>query len=118
MNVDGEEEILNYQIVPCNGVKLCSQSSDGCNFVSAVKEMIQCPDHCLFRVLRGCSFPYVSDQLLESAIIGHFYSDECHSFELRVINVKQQGRDDCGLFAVTFAVDLCFGKDLFTTTRK
>ena len=41
MDVDGEEEILNYRIVPCNGVKLCSQSSDGCNFVSAVKEMIR-----------------------------------------------------------------------------
>ena len=43
MDVDGEE-ILNYRIVPCNGVKLCSRSSDGCNFVLAVK-MRWCPDH-------------------------------------------------------------------------
>lgn len=43
-DVNGQEEILNYRITPCRGVKLCSHT-EGCEFVCATKDRRRCPDH-------------------------------------------------------------------------
>ena len=43
-DVNGQEEILNYCIIPCKGVKLCSHT-EGCEFVCATKDRRRCPDH-------------------------------------------------------------------------
>lgn len=43
MNVDGADEDIVYRIVPCGGVKLCSQES--CQYVVSTRETKPCPDH-------------------------------------------------------------------------
>lgn len=35
MLVDGSEEVMNYRIIPCGGVKLCGRHNEGCTYVAA-----------------------------------------------------------------------------------
>ena len=57
MSVDGVMEMVNYKIVPCNGVKLCSNHSDGCGYISAVKETRRCPQHPESQLVRSGPCP-------------------------------------------------------------
>lgn len=45
MNVDGVEEMMNYHLVPCGGVKLCAKHSEGCLYAIAKREKTKCPAH-------------------------------------------------------------------------
>ena len=45
MNVDGAEEMMNYRLVPCGGVKLCAKHSEGCSYTIAKREKTKCPTH-------------------------------------------------------------------------
>ena len=84
--------------------------------------------------VEGCHWACVSNKFSPVDTVdiydsGHFYPSSTvltqvaailkssQSFELRVVNVQQQqGGDDCGLFAIAFAVDLCMGNDPFTSS--
>ena len=43
IRVREKQEKLNYRMVPCGGVKVCSV--DGCTYTVAVKEHHKCPEH-------------------------------------------------------------------------
>jgi hypothetical protein len=46
MVVDGSEEVLNYRIIPCGGVKICGQSAEEkCPYVVSTRETRPCPNH-------------------------------------------------------------------------
>ena len=44
-SIDGKDEVLNYRIVPCGGVKLCGKQAEGCTYVVARRERARCLDH-------------------------------------------------------------------------
>ena len=43
IQIGEKQEILNYRMVPCGGVKVCSV--DGCMYTMAIKEHHKCPEH-------------------------------------------------------------------------
>lgn len=43
MVVDGKEEVLNYRIIPCGGVKLCG--IEECSYVTSTREIRPCANH-------------------------------------------------------------------------
>ena len=57
MNIDGKNEVVNYRIVPCNGVKLCTHHNEGCDYISAVKETRRCPNHPEDKLVHSSSCP-------------------------------------------------------------
>ena len=55
LNVDGNDEQIIYRIVPCGGVKVCSEES--CNYVVSTRETKPCPEHKTKKIVRSGNCP-------------------------------------------------------------
>ena len=119
-------------------MKASFPSQNGLNDTSALEfqHKWQASPHNFVQIIhvQGCHWACVSNKFSPVNTVdiydsGHFYPSSgvltqvtailksSQSFELRVVNVQQQqGGDDCGLFAIAFAVDLCMGNDPFVST--